>query len=379
MKHRNSLSRPGRKTGGKTLGKTHGNIRGNTRGNTMVEYCLLFALVSVATVGALTMFGGSVSKLLGGQGASTTAAEGNILAGIGTSNGANGNTLAMAETSGSSGHWASSSVEDWWRGVTDSLNPNGGSSGGTGSASNFDLNADAATTGPGPYTGSGAFPISGGGSGGTNVTSMEGNIKLLDSNPKVNAVLQTMETANQLNALADKLDDGPLKEWYRQAANAALLLAGSEASYSYKAEGIEKLAILADTSLQSQDALYSIQQNRLELGAKLYDFPADLAPNQKDVALNLVHKVLGSMWDQYGGTLDRYTVGSTSQQGLEKQFLNLPRVLLEMGLVTQTYDKTPEQVLALGKVALSQGDLTGSNGISTGVVNGSDLNDRGAN
>ncbi len=347
------------------------------RGNTLIEYCLLFAMVSVASVGTITMFGGSVSKLLGGQGSSATAAEGNILAGIGSSS-STGGILAAGNPSGSTGGAKSTSgVGDWWGAVTNLLSPSSGGSG-QGAASNLDMNSDGGLAGTGASQG-GGFQISSGGNGGTNATSAEGDVKLLDSNPKVNAVLQTMTLANQLNALADKLDDGPLKEWYRQAANSALLLAGSEASYSYKAEGVQKLALLADTNLQSQDALFSIQQNRLDLGAKLYDFPANIAPNQKDVALNLVGKVLDAMWGQYGGTLDRYTVGDSSQQGLEREYLNFPMVLLEMGLVTKTYSKTPDQVLALAQTALSQGDLNGNNAVSTGVVNGSDLNVRSQN
>lgn len=343
-------------------------LRIKNPGNTLSEYGILFALVTVAAAGSIVMFGGSTSQLLGGPGTNMSFATTNILAGatgaqtINSPSGAGGN----GSTSGQGASWT-----DQFLSMIGGQNPpqSAGTQPGASMTPGYaDLNSTSAVSG---------VPLSGGGSGGTNVTSIEGKIQKVNTDTQIDAVQQTLKLAEEMQRTADKLDDGPLKAWYQEAARYTLLLAGSEATFSYKADGITQLQVLADTSLASQDALWSMQQNRLLLGNKLYDFPSNLYPGQEAQALSMVNSVLDTMWSQYDATLNKYTVGQSTMKGREKEQINFVQVFLDMGIITKEYSKSPEEVLALSKTAMANGELdTNSPAVYSGAVNGAVLDQR---
>jgi|GEM_PF-5275711 len=334
-------------------------------GNTLVEYGILFGLVSVASVGAIAMFGGSTSELLGGQGTEFDSATTNVLAR------ANNGVVVSGPGSGNPGQGGKSGVSNSWTshflpGANHTSNP--GTAGSNATAYQADINSVAS---------GGGLTLAGGSGGGTNATSMDGNVRVSEGEAAVYAVKQTLKVAQELQQMANAMDEGPLKEWYKEAARYTLLLAGSEATYSYTAHGEQGLKLLADTSLASQDALWSIQQNRLQLGNKLYDFPSAMYPGEQAQALSMVNSVLDTMWQQYGGTLDRYAVGQSTMKGREKEQIDFIRVFLEMGLITREYSKTPEEVLASSQKAMASGDLnTTSKGVYSGAVNGAVMDQR---
>lgn len=340
----------------------------NAKGNTLVEYGILFGLISVASVGAITLFGGSTSQLLGGQGTEFDSATTNVLVRAN-----NGTTLANATPGGSNPGRKPGATGSWTDGFMNLIGAPGSenqalSGNSVATQTQADINSVTATKG---------IPLSGGGNGGTNATSMDGNTIASGSQSAYQAVQQTLKLAEQLNQMADTVDDEALKAWYKEAARYTLLLAGSEATFSYKADGVENLALLADTDLASQDALWSIQQNRLLLGNKLYDFPSALYPGQQAQAISMVNSVLDTMWNQYGGTLDRYTTGQSTLKGREKEQIDYLRVFLEMGVITQEYNRPPEEVLALSQQAMADGNLnTSSEGVYSGAVNGAVMDQR---
>lgn len=294
------------------------------RGNTIAEYSIMIGLVALASVGALSMFGGSVSKLLGlsSQGEAKTAMQ------------------------------KMSSMEFAAAGQA----PIGGSnpSGGGG--------AKALPNGVASKMALGLMSTSS--SGGVNATSVDG------SNSKVQTVQKSLTVAQRLQQVADSLPEGALKLWYENAANNSLLLAGHEASLSYKLDNNQSLKSLADANLGPGDALYGIQNYYSQLGVSLISIPAEATPAQRQEAMALINGELGSLKTSYADTLSKYMT-VTDNAGRTSMQLNTTNLLSDnLPIGVSNYTKSAANIKELAPAILSSGAADGTPEVKSSLTTG---------
>lgn len=313
--------------------------RTHQAGNTIAEYSVMIGLVAVASIGALSLFGDSVSKVLNqsSQGSNANAMK----------------NMANLEFGGGSG-------------------VNGSSAGGSTYALNGapGLKATSFLAKPGGNDGNLNQALLGtGSSDGVNATSVDGNVQ-------VQAVHKTVATAQKLQEIADAMPDGALKQWYKFAAQETFLLAGNEASLSYQKDNIQSLKSLAEPNMQVGDALYEMGNHYSQLGNALLTIPPDATAQQKAQAAALVNGVMSSMSASYADTLDKYTNMSDSG-GRKSMTLNVAQLQADnMVFGRNNYTKTADQVQAMASSIVSSGAADSTPAVKTSLTNGMVLGDK---
>lgn len=235
------------------------------RGNTLSEYGLVAGLIALAAVGGLTMFGGSLSKLLDSPSTSQSGKDMQKMAMLNFGNG----TAAMAKENA---------------GGTGKTTAQGNSAGNTGDPA-------------------GSLLISGS-SGGANTTSAEGVMKTLKS---------SFSIAERMYAQTGTVSSNELADWYRETTRYSYRLVGSEATFSYNQDekAFSGVAPLLESDLGAGDGLRGMYEMRKELNKKIDQLQAmdNASPAEKKEALSMARQMLSELESQYGALLDKYTDG----------------------------------------------------------------------
>lgn len=236
------------------------------RGNTLSEYGLVAGLIALAAVGGLTMFGGSLSKLLDSP---STTQSGKDMQKMAMLNFGNGNTAMAKENAG---------------GGTGKTTAQGNSAGNTGDPAESLL-------------------ISGS-SGGANTTSAEGMMRTLKN---------TFSIAERMYAQTGTVSSNELADWYRETTRYAYRLVGSEATFAYNQDqkAFSGVAPLLQSDLGAGDGLRGMYEMHKELSKKIDQLEAmnGGTPEEKKEALSLARQMLSELESQYGALLDKYTDG----------------------------------------------------------------------
>ncbi|MCE3235614.1 MAG: hypothetical protein K0Q50_1794 [Vampirovibrio sp.] len=310
--------------------------RGHYPGNTIAEYSVMIGLVAVASIGALSLFGGSVSKVLNQP-----------------SQGSNANTLNnMAQIKFGGG-----------------FSSQGGGANYAVTGNNSVTARSVAATPGGDGTVLNQALMGTGSSDGVNATSVDGNVK-------VQAVHKTVTSAQKLQDIADSLPDGAMKEWYKNAAIEAFLLAGNEASLSYRQDNIQSLKDLAEPNMQVGDALYEMGNHYSQLGSALLNIPTDATPKERAQAAALVNGIMDSMHSTYADTLDKYTTMADTA-GRRTMTLNVAQLQADnMTYGQANYTKTADQVKAMAGGIVSSGAADSTPAVKTSLTNGITLDSK---
>lgn len=291
------------------------------KGNTLSEYALIIGLVALACIGSLSLFGNSTNNLLGQ--ASQGKNKDSML-----------NMAQMKFGQQSSNPAPSGSGTSKTTGVTQ---PNA-------TPANFNiLNTS---------------------SDGVNATSVDG------SSGKVQAVQRTLSAARDMQAKAANLPEGALKAWYMAAARETFLLAGNEASLSYKMDNISELQALAEPNMTPGDALYEISNHYSLLGSFLLSLPPNITAAERSTALGSVNNVLNSLKTEYAEPLGKYTnmVVNNGQPSMTINSLNLYADNMTYG--QQNYTKSAEDIQKLATTALSDGSVSKTPAVQTSLETG---------
>ena len=295
------------------------------KGNTLSEYALILGLVALACIGSLSLFGNSTVALVG------QASQGQH----------HDQMLNMS--------------------MMNFGNQQAGSTADSASASSG-ANTPQAVNTPAHLI---LLNTSG---GGVNATSVDG------SNGKVQTVQQALNAARAMQAKADATQNPALKAWYLAAARETFLLAGNEASLSYKMDNLTELKALAETNMTPGDALYEISNHYSMLGSFLLSLPPNITATEKSTALASVNNVLGSLKTQYADTLAKYT-NMAVYNGQPVMTINAPNLYADqMVYGQQNYTKSPEDIQKLAPTALSDGSVSKTPAVQTSLETGLQMN-----
>jgi hypothetical protein len=227
-------------------------------GNTLSEYAIIIGLTGLASIGALNLLGGSISKEY------QSLNQGNAHAAL-------DNLSSLNFQQGSSSKVPSS---------------------GKGAAANNPTNN---------YS----FQLINTSNSGSNATSMDGT-KALALNTSYNAAIKLFD-------MADKITDPGLKAWYLEAANRAFSLTSSQMAYEWTKDPTvipeKSLSRVIDLSkketLNTTDSIKSIAQWQGELETHLATLDSYKTANPAEVqmARDLISGVLNSNTAQYNSAI----------------------------------------------------------------------------
>lgn len=274
-------------------------------GNTLSEYAIIIGLIGIACIGALSLMGTSVDHQY------RDVSTGNSAQTLKNMSKLNFQTAGSGNAGGGQGQ----------------LSPNG-------------------LTQP-------TLQLANTSSGGTNVTSIEGNTK---------AVLKLgIQTANQMEDLASKVTDPDLKAWYRATADIVLKLSSSQAAYelgsnpntSYLTYFIPNGDLKKVTTPDAVKGL-NVWQDKLQtqLNALSQNHTASAADIQQ--AQDLVSAVINTNEASYAPVIQ-----STDTSKAE------------------LYDPNVNQVKKAAELAASTGILEGDGALTTSVTNGLEMDTKG--
>lgn len=291
------------------------------KGNTVSEYAVVIGLVALACIGSLTLFGNSTNNLLG------QASQGKN----------KDSMLNMAQM----------------KFGQQSSNPSQTASVAYQAAVIAQPNATPAS-----------LHLQNTSSDGVNATSVDG------SSGKVQAVQHTLSAARDMQAKAANLPEGALRQWYLAAARETLLLAGNEASLSYKMDNITQLQTLAEPNMTAGDALYEISNHYSMLGSFLLSLPPNITAAERSTALASVNNVMNSLKTEYAEPLGKYTnmVVNNGQPSMTINTANLYADNMTYG--QQNYTKTPEDIQKIAPTALSDGSVSKTPAVRTSLETG---------
>lgn len=231
-------------------------------GNTIAEYALILGLVLIASMGALGMFGGSLSGVFN---ESSKHIEDKTSYGIAWKN--NENTQPGKKADSTSWDQRMGGLLQQFLGIPDNTKPD-------------------------KWQGSNAaLALLESNSVGTNATSADGSIIKQAPEHRMSGVITLL--AQFENIVAD-MPEGPDKQWFLDAGQKGLLLAGAQASDEVVKKGSTStfLVALADTSLNGNDVGYNIQTFKDQLQVKLTDMPPSMSPTYRTLGGKLVTGVL---------------------------------------------------------------------------------------
>lgn len=224
-------------------------------GNTTSEYAIILGLIALASIGALSLMGNSLSSQIGkvNQGSSHQA-----LAQMSNLN---------FDKPGSSGNGAAPAA---------------------------------------PATGQNGYPLADVSNSGTNATSMDGNA--------VTALKSSYKMANKMLALAAQTDDPLLRAWYRATASDTFKLAGSQAAYELASQDItdpdnrlsKLIGIKNNQTIGEDDAVKSILtwQQSLQLQLSMLSLIRTASPAELKQAHDLAIGVLNANNIQYSEAIN---------------------------------------------------------------------------
>ncbi len=234
-------------------------------GNTLSEYAIILGLIAVASVGALSLMGNSLSTQF------DTVNQGN----------AHDSMTRMSNLNFDNGGKPSS---------------NGGAQ----------L--------PGKSIGANGYPLANVSSSGTNATSMDGNAR--------KTLSVSYEVANKMLAMANQVDDPALKAWYKEAATRTLKLASSQAAYELASRNITDpdnqvsslLGIKNNVRFGTDDAVKSIIQWQESLKTQLSQLSGirTASPAEIQAAQNLTVSVLDANNVQYSDAIVKTDISRAS-------------------------------------------------------------------
>lgn len=274
-------------------------------GNTLAEYAIIIGLIGVASIGALTVLGQSVNgnydNLSKGNSAKAMQAM---------------SQMNFTAASGSPGQSSASGPQAQYN------------------------------------VGSGSFQLADTSSGGTNVTSIEGNVQAV--------IGQGVQTAATMEKLADQVTDPKLKDWYRKTSDMVFKLAGSQAAYEIGVNpNLAFATSLIPTGDQGKvtiaDAVLSIDEWQEQLEAQLKELEANKTASAHDIqqARDLLGDVVQTNSAQYSGVIQST---NTSDAKL--------------------YDPNVNQVKKAAEVALETGVLTTDEALGTSVISGVEMDQK---
>jgi len=234
-------------------------------GNTLSEYAIILGLIALASVGALSLMGNSISAQF------DTVNQGN----------AHDTLTRMSNLNFETGK------------------PSSGNGAGQLSGKSIDANG---------------YPLANVSSSGTNATSMDGNVK---KNLSV-----SYNVANKMLAMAEQVSDPALKAWYQEAATRTLKLASSQAAYELASRNITNpdnqvsslIGIKNNVTFGTDDAVKSIiqWQESLKTQLSLLSGIRTASPAEIQAAQELTVSVLDANNVQYSNAIVKTDISKAS-------------------------------------------------------------------